>query len=337
MPGSKRLAVSSNLALMPPATPQLIVMPAVPDAVAARARQEFGAVLPQADLMSLDEAISLIAQHSCPALLVSGRVKLRAPEIAQLPPALRIVATYSVGYDQIDVVAARARGLTVTNTPDVLTAATADMTLLLMLCACRRAHEYDTIMHAGWRRNFGLADMLGLEMSGRTVGIVGMGRIGRAVARRARGFDMRLLYHNRRPLADDAAEGAQYYAQLEQMLPLCDIVTLHAPATDTPLMSAAMLNLMPRGSVLVNAGRGSLLDENALIEALTSGRLAAAGLDTFMNEPNYDLRFRELPNVFLTPHMGSATRETRDAMGMRALDNIAAALRGEIPRDAILE
>jgi len=312
-------------------------MPAVPEAVAARARQEFGAILPRADQMTLGEATSLIARHSCSALLVSGHVKLRAPEIAQLPPILRIVATYSVGYDHIDVVAARARGIIVTNTPDVLTAATADMTMLLMLCACRRAHEYDAIMRAGWRRSFGLADMLGLEMSGRTVGIVGMGRIGRAVARRARGFDMRLLYHNRRPLAEDGAEGAEYYAQLEQMLPLCDVVTLHAPATAAPLMSAAMLNLMPHGSVLVNAGRGSLLDENALIEALRSGHLAAAGLDTFMNEPNYDLRFRELPNVFLTPHMGSATRETRDAMGMRALDNIAAALRGETPRDAVLE
>jgi len=322
---------------MHPNSPQLIIMPAVPDAVAARARREFGALLAPGDLMPLDAAISLIAQHKSPALLVSGRVKLRAAEIARLPPALRIVATYSVGYDQIDVGAARARGLIVTNTPDVLTAATADMTLLLMLCACRRAHEYDAIMRAGWRRSFGLAEMLGLDMSGRTLGIVGMGRIGRAVAKRARGFDMRVLYHNRSKVAEDAAEGAEYFAQLEHMLPHCDIVTLHAPGTGTPLMSAAMLELLPRGGVLINAGRGSLLDENALIDALHSGRLAAAGLDTFMNEPDYDLRFKDLPNVFLTPHMGSATRETRDAMGMRALDNIAAALRGETPRDAVLE
>jgi lactate dehydrogenase-like 2-hydroxyacid dehydrogenase len=315
----------------------LIVMPAVPDAVAARARREFGAILSPVDLMTLDEAISLIAQHDCFALLVSGRVKLRAAEIARLPPALRMVATYSVGYDHIDVVAARARGILVTNTPDVLTAATADMTMLLMLCACRRAHEYDAIMRAGWRRSFGLAEMLGLEMSGRTLGIVGMGRIGRAVAKRARGFDMRVLYHNRSQLADDDAEGAEYHAQLEHMLPLCDVVTLHAPGSGAPLMSAAMLNLLPRGSILVNTGRGSLVDEDALIEALRCGRLAAAGLDTFVNEPNYDLRFKDLPNVFLTPHMGSATRETRDAMGMRALDNVAAALRGDTPHDVVLK
>jgi lactate dehydrogenase-like 2-hydroxyacid dehydrogenase len=310
-------------------------MPAVPDAVAARARKEFAALLPEADLMNLDEAISLLAEHHAPALLVAGRVKLGATEIARLPQELRVIATYSVGYDQIDVAAARARGLIVTNTPDVLTAATADLTLMLMLCACRRAREYDAIMRAGWRQSFGLAEMLGVDMSGRTLGIVGMGRIGRAVAKRARGFDMKILYHNRHAIPDQAAQGAEHVAHLEDMLPRCEIVSLHAPASGAPLMSAAMLKLMPRGSILVNAGRGALVDEDALIEALKSGHLAAAGLDTFKHEPNYDLRFKDLPNVFLTPHMGSATVETRDAMGMRALDNIAAVLRGETPRDAV--
>jgi lactate dehydrogenase-like 2-hydroxyacid dehydrogenase len=162
-----------------------------------------------------------------------------------------------------------------------------------------------------------------------------MGRIGQAVARRARGFDMQVLYHNRRPLTDAAAEGARYFAHLEDLLPRCEILTLHAPAADTPLMSADMIQLMPRGSILINAGRGALLDEDALLEALSSGQLAAAGLDTFKNEPAFDIRFKDLPNVFLTPHMGSATRETRDAMGMRALDNIAALLRGETPRDVV--
>ncbi len=310
-------------------------MPAVPEAVADRARQEFGALLPASDLMSLDEAIGLIAKHGAPALLISGRVKLGAAEIARLPGELRLIATYTVGYDQIDVAAARARGLIVTNTPDVLTAATADMTLMLMLCACRRAREYDAIMRAGWRRNYGLAEMLGVDMSARTLGIVGMGRIGQAVARRARGFDMKVLYHNRRPLPDGEAEGATYFATLEDMLPRCDIVTLHAPAAGTPLMSADMIALLPRGAIVINAGRGALLDEDALIGALASGQLGAAGLDTFNNEPAFDLRFKDLPNVFLTPHMGSATRETRDAMGMRALDNIAALLRGETPRDVV--
>jgi lactate dehydrogenase-like 2-hydroxyacid dehydrogenase len=164
-----------------------------------------------------------------------------------------------------------------------------------------------------------------------------MGRIGQAVAKRARGFDVKLLYHNRHPLPEEAAEGAEYFAHLKDMLPRCEIVSLHAPAGAVPVMSEAMLKLLPRGSILVNAGRGALVDEDALIDALKTGHLAAAGLDTFKNEPNYDLRFRDLPNVFLTPHMGSATRETRDAMGMRALDNIAAVLRGETPRDAVLE
>ncbi len=310
-------------------------MPAVPQAVAARARQEFGALLATSDLMTLEQAISLLAEHRAPALLVSGRVKLRAAEIARLPAELRIIATYSVGYDHIDVAAAQQRGFIVTNTPDVLTAATADLTLMLMLCACRRAREYDAIMRAGWRHHYGLADMLGVDMSGRTLGIAGMGRIGQAVARRARGFDMPVLYHNRQPLAAAAAEGARYFARLEDMLPHCEIVSLHAPAGGTALMSAAMFELLPRGSILINAGRGALVDEDALIEALKSGRLAAAGLDTFENEPAYDRRLQDLPNVFLTPHMGSATRETRDAMGMRALDNIAALLRGDTPRDIV--
>jgi lactate dehydrogenase-like 2-hydroxyacid dehydrogenase len=318
------------------AAPQLIVMPAIPETVADRARREFGAMLPAADIMSLDEAIGLVAEHGAPALLVSGRVKLRAAQIARLPAVLRIIATYSVGYDHIDVAAARDRGLIVTNTPDVLTAATADLTLMLMLCTCRRAREYDAIMRGGWRRNLGLAEMLGVDMSGRTLGVVGMGRIGQAVARRARGFDMPVLYHNRHPLPGSAAEGARYYARLEDMLPHCQIVTLHAPPAAAPLMSAEMIALMPRGSILINAGRGALVDEDALIEALKSGRLAAAGLDTFENEPAYDRRLQDLPNVFLTPHMGSATRETRDAMGMRALDNIAALLRGATPRDVVM-
>jgi lactate dehydrogenase-like 2-hydroxyacid dehydrogenase len=322
---------------MPPLSPQLIVVPRVPAAVAARAREEFSALLPDADLMTLNEAISLIAKHEAPALLIAGRVTLGAAEVASLPDSLRVIATYSVGYDQIDVSAARARGIVVTNTPDVLTAATADLTLMLMLCACRRAHEYDAIMQAGWRQNFGLDEMLGVDMSGRTLGIVGMGRIGRAVAKRARGFDMRVFYHNRHLIPEEAAEGATYVPSLEDMLRRCDIVSLHVPAAGAPLMSAAMLNLMPRGSILINAGRGALVDEDALLEALKSGHLGAAGLDTFRNEPNFDLRFKELPNVFLTPHMGSATRETRDAMGMRALDNIAAVLRGEAPRDAVLK
>jgi lactate dehydrogenase-like 2-hydroxyacid dehydrogenase len=322
---------------MPPNSPQLIVMPKVPEAIAARARKEFSALLPETDLMTLNEAISLITKHEVPALLAAGRVRLGAAEIARLPQALRVIATYSVGYEQIDVAAAHARGLVVTNTPDVLTAATADLTLMLMLCACRRAHEYDAVMRAGWRQNFGLNEMLGVDMSGRTLGIVGMGRIGRAVAKRARGFDMQVTYHNRHALPEDAAEGARYFARLEDMLRRCDIVSLHAPASGAPLMSAAMLQLMPRGSILINAGRGALVDEDALIEALKSGQLGAAGLDTFRSEPNFDLRFRDLPNVFLTPHMGSATRETRDAMGMRALDNIAAVLRGETPRDAVLK
>jgi hydroxypyruvate reductase len=248
-----------------------------------------------------------------------------------------IAGTSSVGYEHIDVAAAKARGLVVTNTPDVLTDCTADFTFMMLLAAARRGHEYDEVMRAGWRRRFGQGDLLGLRVSGKTLGILGMGRIGRAVARRARGFAIQVLYHSRHRLPTEQEEGARYFADLREMLPHCAFLTLHVPATpDTDrIINAEMLALLPRGAVLVNVSRGALVDEDALYAALTSGHLYAAGLDVFRAEPDYDLRFRDLPNVMLSPHMGSASVETRNAMGFRALDNIAAVLAGRGPIDPL--
>ena len=187
-------------------------------------------------------------------------------------------------------------------------------------------------MRAGWRERFGLGDMLGLHVGGRRLGIIGMGRIGRAVARRARAFGMKILYHDVSPVGD--VDG-QFFATLEDMLPSCDVVTLHMPGAPAPILTRERIALLPKGAVVINAARGSLIDEEALLEALTGGALGAAGLDVFRSEPDYDLRFRDLPNVFITPHVGSATVETRHEMGMRCLENIAAALKGERPRDAL--
>jgi hydroxypyruvate reductase len=170
-----------------------------------------------------------------------------------------------------------------------------------------------------------------MKVSGKTLGIVGLGRIGQAVAKRARGFGMTILYTDVRRLAPEAEQGARYFADLRGMLPHCDILTLHAPGgkeTDS-MINAETLALLPKGAVFVNAARGQLVDEDALIAALKSGHLFAAGLDVFRNEPDFDLRFASLPNVFLVPHMASATVETRSAMGNRALDNIAAVLSGK--------
>lgn len=179
--------------------------------------------------------------------------------------------------------------------------------------------------------------MLGTEVAGKTLGILGMGRIGHAVAQRARGFGMRILYHNTRRLPPELEQDAYYYPSFREMLPYCQILTLHAPggAATKDIVNGKTLSLMPRGAFLVNVSRGSLVDEGALIGALQSGQLAGAGLDVFKSEPNYDTRLRDLPNVFLTPHMGSATAETRNAMGFRALDNIAAILSGRKPIDRV--
>jgi lactate dehydrogenase-like 2-hydroxyacid dehydrogenase len=190
--------------------------------------------------------------------------------------------------------------------------------------------EYDRIMRQGWRFRIGQGDLLGVRVTGKRVGILGMGRIGRAFAQRARGFDMKVLYHARNRLSPALEQGAEYFSDLHAMLPHCDFLSIHAPggAATNKVIDARALSLLPDGAVLVNVARGSLIDEDALHDALTSGKLFAAGLDVFREEPDYDMRFAELNNVVLSPHVGSASKETRDAMGFRALDNIAAVLAG---------
>ncbi len=316
--------------------PPVLIARRVPDAVAARARQDFGAVLAEQD-MDADAVVRATAEMGAAAVLTGPKVRLTAAHIAALPDSLRIIANSSVGYDHMDATAAQARGLIVTNTPDVLTDCTADLAFMLLLNACRRAAEYHTVMQSGWRKPYGMPDLLGMRPSGRTLGIVGMGRIGRAMAKRARGFDMRILYHNRRRLDPALEDGSEYVSDLAQMLPRCDILSLHLPggAESGTLMTRETFTLLPRGAVFVNTARGSLVDEDALLEALQSGQLAAAGLDVFRAEPDFDTRLAALPNVFLTPHVASATVETRNAMGFRALDNIGAVLAGQAPIDPV--
>jgi hydroxypyruvate reductase len=248
-----------------------------------------------------------------------------------------VLATSSVGYDHIDVDAARARGIMVTNTPGVLDECTADHAMMLLLAAARRGIEYDRIMRQGWRYRIGQGDLLGVRVTGKRVGILGMGRIGRAFAQRARGFDMKVLYHGRSRLPPDLEQGATYFADFHAMLPHCDFLSIHAPGgpATNRMVDAHALSLLPDGAVLVNVARGSLIDEDALLDALRSGKLFAAGLDVFRSEPDFDLRFAALDNVVLSPHIGSASRETRDAMGFRALDNIAAVLASRPPIDPL--
>lgn len=288
--------------------------------------------------MSSDEVLAALRKHPFEALLVTSSVKLNADTIAAFPAGMKLIASCSVGYDHVDLAAAAKRGLIVTNTPGVLTDATADLAMLLMLGACRRATEYAAIMRAGWGTIYRLDEMLGVQVSGRKLGILGFGRIGQAVAQRARGFGMKIHYHDVRPVAPAAEQGAVYHPSFHDLLPHCEILTLHTPggSSTASILDRKALSLLPRGAVVVNSARGTLIDEDALLEALTSGQVYAAGLDVFRTEPKFDQRFKDLPNVFLTPHMGSATVETRDAMGNTALDNIAAVLRAEPPLNPVV-
>jgi lactate dehydrogenase-like 2-hydroxyacid dehydrogenase len=299
--------------------------------VVARARAEFDAIIAEGPAdMTVAEITKAAASHRAEAIVFTNTLPLDAAAIAGLPEPVRAGATISVGYDHIDVTAARARGLMVTNTPGVLDECTADHAMMLLLAAARRGTEYDRIMRQGWRYRIGQGDLLGVRVTGKRVGILGMGRIGRAFAQRARGFDMKILYHARNRLPLDLEQGAEYYPDFYAMLPHCDFLSIHAPggAATNRIINAGALSLLPDGAVLVNVARGSLIDEDALYDALTSGKLFAAGLDVFREEPNYDMRFAALDNVVLSPHVGSASKETRDAMGFRALDNVSAVLAG---------
>jgi glyoxylate reductase len=240
-------------------------------------------------------------------------------------PSLRLIANYGVGYDKIDVDACRARGVAIANTPGVLDAATADLALGLMLATRRRIVEGDDLVRAGrWGTAWSEGPFLGREVSGARLGIIGLGRIGSAVAQRARGFDMEVLYY-RRTRSDDAG-----YRELDDLLRESNIVSLHTPLTPetTGLISRERLALMQEGATLVNTARGAVVDEDALVEELVSGRISA-GLDVFVHEPHVPEAVRGLPNVVLTPHIASATVETRAAMTRIVVDNVLAFLRSE--------
>ena len=243
-----------------------------------------------------------------------------------LLPSLRLVANYGVGYDRIDVDACRARGVAVTNTPGVLDAATADLAFALLLAVRRRVVEGDTLVRAGrWGTAWSAGPFLGREVTGATLGIVGLGRIGSALARRARGFEMRVLYTSRTPAEHKDAE----YRPLDDLLRASDVVSLHVPLSEETrgLISRERLALLQDGATLVNTARGAVVDEDALVEELVSGRIGA-GLDVFVHEPKVPEQLRDLPNVVLTPHIASATVETRAAMTRVVVDNVLAALRG---------
>ena len=259
---------------------------------------------------------------------VEGLIVANEPVPLDLLPGLRVVSNFGVGYDRVDVTALARRGIVFTNTPDVLTDATADLAFALILAARRRLVDADRRVRAGRWGGFWAEGELSEDVTGSTLGIVGLGRIGGAVARRARGFELRVLYTQRRPVPTDLGD----YRELDALLEDSDIVSIHAPLTPAThgFLDARRLALLHDGACLVNTARGEIVEEEALVAELVSGRISA-GLDVFAHEPHVPRELLELPNVVLTPHIGSATRQAREAMTRLVVDNLRAVERGEQP------
>jgi len=316
--------------------PTILVTRKLPEAVEARLSRDYDVRLnPDDNLYSKDELIE--RSDGAQGILPCHTEHFSADVIERLPEEVKIVANFSVGFDHVDIDAAKKRGLVVTNTPDVLSDATAELTMMLMIGAARRASEGEKLVRTRSWKDWSPAFMVGVQVTGKRLGILGMGRVGQVVAKRARGFDMEIHYHNVRRLPSELEEGAVYHENLKDMLPLCEFFSIHCNATPqtTGLMNSERLNLLPDGAIYVNAARGAIHDDDALIEALQSGKLRAAGIDAYNNEPNIDPRFAGLANTFLMPHIGSATAETRDGMGFRALDNLDAFFNGKEPGDRV--
>jgi len=316
--------------------PRIFVTRKLPPAVEARAAKDYDAVFNTGDALPTRETIVAGAQEK-DGLLVTVTDRIDADLIAALPDSVRIISTFSVGYDHIDIAAAKARGISVTNTPDVLTDATAEIALLLMLGAARNATSSIATLREGNWRNWAPTGMLGTELTGKRLGILGLGRIGRATAHRARAFGMKIHYHSRHRLSSELEVGAVYHDDIAGLFRVSDVLSIHCASTPQTrgLINRETIALLPKDAIVVNTARGDIVDDEALIEALASGRLAAAGLDVFNNEPNFHPGYLNLSNAFLLPHLGSATLETRNAMGFRALDNLDAFFAGRSPKDLV--
>ena len=316
--------------------PVVLVTRKLPDAVEDRLRRDYDTRLnPQDILYSSDEIIE--RAQDVDAILPCHTEKFSAEVIARLPGCVRAIANFSVGYDHVDIEAARSRGIIVTNTPEVLSDATAELTLMLMLGAARRASEGERLVRTREWKDWSPSFMVGTQVTGKRLGILGFGRVGRVVAKRARGFDMNIHYNDVQRMPPELEEGAIYHQTPEELMPHCDFLTLHCVSTPETfkLLNAERIALLPDGAIVVNASRGAVVDDDALIAALKSGKLTAAGLDVYNGEPDIHPEYRQLSNVFLMPHIGSATKETRDAMGFRAIDNLDAIFAGREPRDRV--
>ena len=285
--------------------------------------------------MTADELVA--GSAGVAILVVTATDRLDAATVARLPASLRIICTYSVGTDHIDLPALTAASLALLSTPDVLSESCADIALLLMLGAARRAVEGLALLRSGAWTGWMPGQLLGRDVHSRRLGILGMGRIGRAVARRAEGFGMAVHYHNRRRLDPALEGGAQYQPVLQDLAIVSDILCVACPggAANRHLINANFLDCMPAGAIVTNISRGDVIDDTALVERLQDGRIAAAGLDVFAGEPAIHAAYRTLPNVFGLPHSGSATLDTRQEMSRLLCDGIDSVLAGGTPLNLV--
>jgi glyoxylate reductase len=319
--------------------PVVIVTRKLPDVVEARLRELFDARLNDAD-KPFSRAELIGALKSCEILVPTITDRLDAGVLAEAGPGLKMIANYANGFDNIDITAALARGLTVTNTPGVLTEDTADATMALILSVPRRFFEGASLLERGGFRGWSPTWMLGERLRGKRLGIVGMGRIGEAVARRARPFGLAVHYHNRKPVRAhvETELEATYWENLDQMLPRVDIISINCPLTPATyrLLSARRLKLLKPTAYLVNTARGEIVDEEALAELLDTGKLAGAGLDVYQREPAIHPKLLKARNVVLLPHMASSTLEGRIEMGEKVIVNIKSFVDGHRPPDRVV-
>ncbi len=319
--------------------PLVIVTRKLPEAIETRMMELFDTRLNVSD-RAMAQSDLIDAVRACDVLVPTVTDRIDAAVMANANPNMRLIANFGNGVDHIDLAGARSRGITVTNTPGVLTEDTADMTMALILAVPRRVIEGARVLQDGKWQGWSPTWMLGHRIWGKRLGIVGMGRIGCAVARRARAFGLSIHYHNRRRVAEEVENEleATYWESLDQMLARMDIVSVNCPHTPATyhLLSARRLELLPRHAYIVNTARGEIIDENALTRKLRKGELAGVGLDVFEHEPAVNPKLLELPNAVLLPHMASATIEGRIDMGEKVLINIKTFADGHTPPDRVL-
>ena len=306
--------------------PKILVSRKISDLAEEKLQKEFEVTLnPKDEPIPESELIKIVNDYD--GMISTGFDKISENFFNNLNGKLKIIAQVGVGYDNISIKSAEEKKIKVTNTPDVLNEAVAETTILLILAASRRIGEaYNLVRADNWKNQKPdlTKFMIGNSVTGKTLGIIGMGRIGRMAAKCAKAFGMKIIYYNRNKLPDDLEDGAKYFSDIKTMLPECDFVSIHTPATAETkhILNSSTISFLPKHAVVINTSRGSTIDDDALIDALENKKIYAAGLDVFNNEPNLDKRYLKLDNCFVLPHIGSATHETRLAMSMMAVDNI---------------